>query len=61
MLAGAVWAVFAAYLHLQYLRGAARTAARVALVGVVLVIALAIIGPQITARRRVGVRSSLVK
>jgi ABC-type transport system involved in cytochrome c biogenesis permease subunit len=49
MLAGAVWAVFAAYLHLQYRRGAARTAARVALVGVVLVIALAIIARAVPA------------
>jgi ABC-type transport system involved in cytochrome c biogenesis permease subunit len=49
MLAGAVWAVFGAYLHLQYRHGAARTAARVALVGVVLVIALAIIARTVPA------------
>ncbi len=49
MLSGAVWVVFGAYLHLQYRRGAARTAARVALVGVVLVIALAIIARTVPA------------
>ncbi len=44
MMAGVVWVVFASYLYLQYGRGVSgKTAARVALVGAVLVIALAII------------------
>ena len=44
MLSGVVWVVFGVYLYLQYGRGiSARAAARVALVGVVLVIALAIL------------------
>ncbi|HEY5433222.1 MAG TPA: cytochrome c biogenesis protein CcsA [Coriobacteriia bacterium] len=44
MLSGIVWVVFGVYLYLQYGRGiSARAAARVALVGVVLVIALAIL------------------
>jgi ABC-type transport system involved in cytochrome c biogenesis permease subunit len=49
ILSAVVWAVFGAYLHLQYRRGAARTAARVALLGVVLVIALAIIARVVPA------------
>ena len=44
MLSGIVWVVFSFYLYLQYGRGVSgRTAARVALVGVVLVIALAVL------------------
>jgi ABC-type transport system involved in cytochrome c biogenesis permease subunit len=44
MLSGVVWVVFAFYLYLQYGRGVSgKTAARVALVGAALVIALAVL------------------
>jgi len=49
LLAGVVWALFGGYLHLQYRYSAARTAARLALVGVVLVIALAILARVVPA------------
>jgi len=49
LLATVVWALFGGYLHLQYRRGAARTAARLALVGMVLVIALAIVARVVPA------------
>jgi ABC-type transport system involved in cytochrome c biogenesis permease subunit len=50
MLAGAVWAVYAVYLFLHYARNVSgRTAARIALVGAVLVIALTIIARTVPA------------
>ena len=49
LVAGVVWALFGGYLHLQYRHGAARAAARLALVGVVLVIALAILARVVPA------------
>lgn len=49
LLAGVVWALFGGYLHLQYRHGTARTAARLALVGVILVIALAILARVVPA------------
>ncbi len=50
MLSGVVWVVFGAYLYLQYGRGVGgRTAARVALVGVVLVVALAVVARVVPA------------
>jgi ABC-type transport system involved in cytochrome c biogenesis permease subunit len=50
MLAGVVWAVFGGYLHLQYRHDVAgRTAARIALVGAALVIALAILARTLPA------------
>lgn len=50
MLAGVVWVIFATYLYLQYGRGVpGRTAARLALVGFVLVIALAVVARTVPA------------
>lgn len=50
MLSGVVWVIFAAYLYLQYGRGVSgRTAARLALVGAVFVIALAILARTVPA------------
>jgi ABC-type transport system involved in cytochrome c biogenesis permease subunit len=50
MLSGVVWVVFGFYLYLQYGRGVSgRTAARIALVGVVLVIALSILARTVPA------------
>jgi Na+/phosphate symporter len=44
MLSGVVWAIYATYLYLHYARNlSARTAARIALVGAVFVIVLAIV------------------
>jgi ABC-type transport system involved in cytochrome c biogenesis permease subunit len=50
MLAGVVWAIYAAYLFLHYARNVSgRTAARIALVGAVFVIAVAIIARTVPA------------
>jgi ABC-type transport system involved in cytochrome c biogenesis permease subunit len=50
ILSGVVWAIYAAYLYLHYARNlSARTAARIALVGAVFVIALSIIARTVPA------------
>jgi ABC-type transport system involved in cytochrome c biogenesis permease subunit len=49
LLAGVVWALFGGYLHLQYRLAASRSAARLALVGVLLVIALAVLARVVPA------------
>lgn len=50
MLAGIVWAIYAAYLYMQYGRGVSgRSAARVALLGVAVVIALAVVARVVPA------------
>lgn len=50
MVSGVVWVIFATYLYLQYGRGASgRTAARLALVGAVFVLALAVLARTVPA------------
>ncbi len=50
ILSGVVWAIYAAYLYLHYARNmSARTAARIALVGAVFVIALSIVARTVPA------------
>jgi len=50
MVSGIVWVIFGAYLYLQYGRGVSgRTAARLALVGVVFVIALTVLARTVPA------------